>query len=278
MRGKNYKEYRDANNISHIININKKMRATFEVWQTNYTTTIFYPETGYKHKFVLRDLHKSVFFLFAKMKKQISENAKKEFWTMNFEKDLNLFDCSPKEKWSKKIVNIDLKNAYPTALFRANLIDAEMFEYIGKFNKLARLQSIGMFASRKTVFDYLQGYLIDITQTESETKNAYFFAANATDKIMKAAKNICGDSFLFYWFDGIYFEPKKEVLSNLNDFFLSHHIDAKTELITDLKVFNKKMSSNIIYTDSKGEKKEFNIPHPQEQVRQDNKIILNNLN
>lgn len=271
-----FKDYRDAKNITDLIKINIKMRANFEVWQTNYTTTVFYPDTNYKHKFILKDLQKSVFFLHQKMKKQILENAKPSFWQIDFEKNISLFSCSENynKKWSRKIVNIDLKNAYPTALKRAGLIDAKLFEYIGKFDKLARLQAIGMFASRKTIFEYLQGYLVKIDSTENKTKNAYFFAANATDRIMREARKICGDKFLFYWFDGIYFEPSKKVISKLNDFFLNNHIDAKTELITDLKVINKKLSSKIIYTDSKGAIKEFNIPHPQEKNKEDNTKIL----
>jgi len=274
METKIYKEFRDGKNVSHLININKQFKADFEVWQSNYTTTIFYPKTGYKHKFNLRQLDKKVFFIYAKLKKQISLNTRQEFWQKNFEKDINFFEVNPQVQ-PKEIFNLDLKNAYPSALMKSGYIDAPTCKYIEKQHKLHRLQAIGMFASRKSIFDYVQGYLCQVRNKESELRNVYFYAAKVTDNIMKAAKYLSKDKFVFYWFDGIYIENCENTKKLLLEFFADSKIEIKTELLTNLEIEQKRDISKIIYTDSKGTKKIFNVPHPQ--VRDDNIKIIKSL-
>jgi hypothetical protein len=269
-------EYRTAAAVKKQIEINQLMRANFEVHNSNYTTAIVYPSTGYRHKFITSNLNKMAFIAHAKMKVDILKNAPDNFWSNNFEKDILLYDCTKDEKNEdfNLIINFDLKNAYPTALVKAGFLSEETAEFIEKRNKLHRLQAIGIFAGQKRIFKYEKGILSDVDLWQNPLKNVYFFAAKKTDNIIKSAAEISGDSFLFFWFDGIYIRPHRRAEKMITDFFESNNIAYKKELIRDLKITYTAGKAFISYTDIKEDRKTFAIPTRSHQVKKDNESIL----
>lgn len=256
-------EYRTFKAVQNNVDLNKRMKIDFEVLQSNYTTTINYPKTGYKHKFITSNLSQWVFITYQKMKAEILKNANPDFWKNDFEKNISLYDCNDEPQINDLdfLINFDLKNAYPSALERAGFISPEVCEFIQKRKKIHRLQAIGIFASRKSIFKYERGILNDIENSESELKNVYFFASKVTDNIIKAARQEAGDDFVFYWFDGIYIRPNAKTEKRLTEFFEHHNFEYKKEVIKDLDINIQANKTNINYTDSKGKKKLFNIPH-----------------
>lgn len=272
---KTINEYRDPKAIQNIISVNKKMKADFHVLQSNYTTEIFYPDANIRHKFFIKEMPKRAFIGFAKMKKDVlfkyPENS--DFWKKDIEKNISLFDTVERPETVKSVINFDLKNAYPTALFKSGLISEESAKFIEKCKKLERLQSIGIFASKKTVFEYIQGYLCDIDIIESPLRNVYFYASKVTDNIMKAAREVVKDDFLFYWFDGIYFERTPRSEKRLTDFFRYNSIDFKKEVLTNFKAEQTSASNRYSYQDAKGNFKTFAIPK-KDHERHTNAEIL----
>jgi len=269
-------EYRTAAGVKKQIEINQLMKANFEVHNSNYTTSIVYPKTGYRHKFITSNLNKMAFIAHAKMKVDILKNAPAEFWNNNFEKDILLFDCTEEEKNEdfNLIINFDLKNAYPTALLKAGFLSEETAQFIEKRNKLHRLQAIGIFAGQKNIFRYEKGILSEVDFWQNPLKNVYFFAAKKTDNIIRSAARISGDSFLFFWFDGIYIRPHRRAEKMITDFFETHKIEYKKELIKYLNINYTSGKAFISYTDTKLERKTFAIPTRSQQAKKENERIL----
>lgn len=266
---KTFTEFRTFSAVQKNVEINQRMKIDFDVIHSNYTSAIFYPRTGYRHKFITSNMGKLVFITHNKMKADILKNTKPEFWQRDFEKDVKLFDATddPEAEKLPLMINFDLKNAYPNALFKSGYISAEVNEFILKRRKLDRLQAIGIFASRKSIFHYSRGILQDIENVESPLKNVYFYAAKITDNIMRAAQVQAGDDFIFFWFDGIYIRPNTRTEKRLTEFFEDSKIEYKKEIIRDLQIETGATKTYISYLNPKNEKKIFNIPHNNQHTK-----------
>lgn len=258
-----FTEFRSFSAFQKNVEINKRMKIDFDVIHSNYTSSIFYPKTGYRHKFITSHLHYFVFIIHNKMKSDILQAARPEFWRGDFEKNIQLFDATddPEAEKLPLMINFDLKNAYPNALFKGGFISADVNDFIQKRKKIERLQAIGIFASRKSIFNYVSGELRSVEDKQSELRNVYFYAAKVTDNIMRAAQRESGEDFIFYWFDGIYIRPNKKTEKRLTDFFESSKIEYKKEVIMELNIDTHFDKTFISYKDQKGDNKVFNIPH-----------------
>lgn len=215
--------YRDPKEVSQRIKTLRMMKASFMVKQSNYTTTIVFPN-GEKEMYLNQIRSLDVF----KANKIIGKEAIPKYVEADFEGKLEYYGINPAKFLEIKhdkpaIYNIDLSAAYPTALKNLDLITEKTYKYLMKLNKLDRLASIGMFASKKTIYTIKEGEFVNVNQEESQWKNIFYLPAYITDEVMKHCRDAIGEQdFVFYWFDGIYFTGKKHfntLEKNLKEIF-----------------------------------------------------------
>jgi len=182
--------------------------------------------------------------------------------------NVKYFDSGMKEKpqYYQTVLNIDLKAAYPTALYQLGYIDAETYDYILTLNKTARLAACGMLAGRKTVLTYLNGELEEAREDVSETAGYFFGAAYEVGEILEKMAEIWGKSFLFFWVDGIYIKMPEKTFNytdewkQTNAFLLEKGYPYTFEILFDFTVeIGQRNTLEVAYEKNK-KIKQFKIP------------------
>lgn len=218
-----------------------KYNIPFSVTHTGYTIKIENKLISYL--ITERDISNKVFIAMNKIKKDydnsniIIDEIPKEI--------INYYNILPKECFIKDCFLVDFNSAYPRALLNEKIITLETFQYMEAIKKHERLMSIGALASKKIKFNYSpeNNFIEYIDEPEFIYDNIYaqiyFYACLTIGELLTESEKILKDSFLFSWFDGIYFKnnfvPEKLVnhFSELNypckiiqlDFFENKIID-----------------------------------------------------
>lgn len=180
----------------------------------------------------------------------------------------------------KSAVCIDINSAYATILFNTGLITRQTYDFICKIDKPSRLASVGMLASRKSIFYYEGGEIDEVEEVESEYRNLFGFLVNETFRIMEAAKSFNRSNWIFTWVDGIYFKNSlsfnpESLVSKIRQHY---NLNCKIEQIRDFKIERKK--ENILMDFEKQnragnwKKKVYNFPDPN-IIQNISKLILN---
>lgn len=152
-----------------------------------------------------------------------------------FEHDFNKGDFA-----EPYVINIDIKSAYATMLFNNGYISKETYNYLCKIDKLDRLASVGMLASKKYCFDYdRDNSLVNYEKIVSELENFFYYCVIETAKIMADLKKIAHNVYLFTWVDGIYFKPDENVLFEIEDYMRDVNLKWTTSILEQFKVVNK---------------------------------------
>ncbi len=207
---------------SNMIMIYKTFGYDFTVKISNYSTTI---KVGDKeHIFSQNDFNKKTFIAHQKIKRDLDlfenslTNEEYERWEKflnnraRFDNVIDYFNTKEKvfDFHKAKIQNIDIKNAYPTAMLNAGWITKETFKFLNTFKneiKHHKLAALGMLASTNNTYTYKRGILVEngIVHKTGQYRNVFFELAYIIDRLMTKLKEILEDYFVFYWFDGIYF-------------------------------------------------------------------------
>lgn len=260
--------YRDAQEVSKRIQTLRLMKANFVVKQSNYTTTIVFPN-GDRELYVNELRSMDVF----RANKVIAKEAIPKYVEADFESKLEYYGINPEKflsirKDKPPIYNLDLSAAYPTALKNLDLISKSTFDYLMTLNKIDRLASIGMFASKKTIYTINEGEFMNVDTEESEWKNIFYLPAYITDEVMKHCRESIGEQdFIFYWFDGIYFTGKKHYKT------LQKNLKEKFKMpfkFQQLQKFQAKDTGEFIrlqFQEPKKGMKQFSIPKKNQMVK-----------
>lgn len=243
-----------------------EIAANFLLTSSNYTTQIEMEEM--KDKYVQNMQSNRTFACFAKLKSDMKEKqvpiidpTQLIYFQHNFKKPVYI----------EKVTNIDLKSAYATILFNDGFITKETFDYICKSAKKERLASVGMLASRKKIFTFKTGSVIDEQEIISEKSGFFFYAVQRTSEIMSEIQRIASKNYLYTWVDGIYFLPNKNV-----DFLCEHYLTENNfkYSVDQLSEFEVQFKyDNILVTFKKeGKRKIFNLPVPTTEFK---RIIMN---
>lgn len=196
-------------NTNHFEEIKKyliKNKIDFEMILTNYTAEIKSP---FNIKASKNTIEKRAFIGFNKIKKDLREYTANELPTR---KDFNQYYDSREENFNllnkqKKLFNIDLTAAYLTILFNDGFISFDTFNFCyNLLTKEERLQCVGMLASKKTIFRYERGELVNAYQQIKETEGVFFYCVDRTAQIINKIKEIISpESFVFSWVDSVYY-------------------------------------------------------------------------
>lgn len=162
----------------------------------------------------------------------------------------------------KTIYNIDITDCYPTTLKNLGFISPEFHEELSKVEKIKKLKSIGQIATKKTVYEFVDGENTNIFQkTNEHLRNVWFTICHETGETINECKN-SAESFLFFWFDGIYFKNPKDA-QTIKDILTKHKYKFKEETLKNFVVKKSKTTISITY-DKDGKQKKFDLPLPNE--------------
>lgn len=183
-------------------------KETYSMTLTNYTCLIEAPDYCY---YFLKHLQKPSVFTVTKLLKRYMDSS--------LDNDIQDIDRNSMKYYSAKVVtkplykhkayNIDINAAYPTCLYNAKLIDFKMYQRLMSLNKDERLASIGMMASRKRKFNFVDGEVESYEDTESPYSKYFFYCVQTIAEIIWKCEVIAGNNFVYSWVDGLYTTDKK---------------------------------------------------------------------
>lgn len=187
--------------------------------------------------------------------------------------DLDYFSFSPPQRLKKTkstIYNIDIKSAYATVLKNHGVISEQTENYMRRLQKKDRLASIGMLAGKKNEFHYNEkNEVVNLVFKENDLQNFFYFCVWKVQQIMNKCREIAGNSFLFYWVDGIYFD-KKDCIDKISDYLSEHNYAHSTDELHEFTFTDTANRYNLHFFKD-GEKKTFPIPKPNAEI---NKKII----
>ncbi len=247
------------------MNYLKAIGVPFEMISSNYT--VLFKSDFLEKKFVHSMQSNRAFACFAKLKSDLKKKPVPEidmneisYFVHDFRKDEYIGD----------VINIDLKSAYATVLYRDGFISAKTFEYICAGTKQERLTSVGMLASKKQHFTFDGGNITGVKEIISPYSNFFFYCVKRTAEIMSELKAIAGNSYLFCWVDGIYIRPDIRAMEQIEQYIESIQHRSSTDW---LREFTVKVNPKFVNVDFskiyKGEwvNKPFNLPHANNEFK-----------
>jgi hypothetical protein len=176
---------------------------------TNYTVTI---TSEFLNAKFAPNMDQSAFICYQLIKRDIKETGliKPDL----ISKNLQYFNFGPDSRIQyppNEIYNIDIKSAYATVLLRHGLIKQSTFNRMARLSKRNRLACVGMLAAKKKHFSMVGRQTISATTEEKDTTEWFYFCINRIDEIMMKCRQIAGNTFLFFWVDGIFLNDIKHV-------------------------------------------------------------------
>lgn len=186
----------------------KDDKEAFTMTLTNYTCVIDTSEISY---YFLKHLQNPSVFATTRMLKMYMDS--------NIDTTINDIDRNSMRYYNAKIVtspiymhkayNIDINSAYPTCLYNAKLIDEKMYSRLMHLDKDERLAAIGMMASRKRIFNFVNGEVDSYEDVESRYSKYFFYCVQTISELIWKCEVISGNSFVYSWVDGLYTTDKK---------------------------------------------------------------------
>ena len=159
------------------------------------------------------------------------------------------------KNFSKNIYEIDLSGAYWELAYKNNYISYEIYKSGLEVKKKVRLMALGNLAKRTAVMQFNGNEFLPITYKESQkTKNIFFDVAKQTDEIMRKMAILCGNDYIFYWVDAIFFRGEKN-FEILKEWLEANEIKFKTIRIKEIKI----TKNNIFVNDENEQKRNFNF-------------------
>jgi len=211
-----------------------------------------------KDKYVQTMQTNRTFACFAKLKSNLKDkpipdidNSMVSYFVHNFKKPI----------YVDYVTNIDIKSAYATILFNDDLITKETYEYICKSKKKERLASVGMLASRKKIFAFKTGAVIDEKEIISEKSGFFFYCVKRTAEHMAEIQRICGKDYLYTWVDGIYYLPNTNTDFLCETYLHESGFNYKLNQLTEFEV-QFKIDCILVTFKQDGKRKLFNLPLP----------------
>lgn len=240
----------------------------FSMTASNYTASFDVPDSKIlSAKFVHSMQSNRSFACFAKLKSDLKSKPVPEIDMREISYFIHDFK---NDEYVGDVINIDLKSAYATVLYRDGYISQHTYNYICKGTKQERLTSVGMLASKKQYFEFDAGKIINEQEIISEYSNYFFYCVKRTGEIMNELKEIAGNDYLFTWVDGIYFRPNLEAIEACEKYIADIGHKSTTEWLREFSVkINPKFVNVSFEKFSKGEwkAKPFNLPHADSEFK-----------
>lgn len=164
------------------------------------------------------------------------------------------------EKIPSVVYNFDISAAYPSALHKLGFISDEVMSGLMKLKKVDRLKAIGSIATRKTITKFIKGVPQDAEIKENKIgRDIFFLLCYEIGELMFEIRTKI-NSFLFFWFDGIYFTDINEK-DIINKIITEKGYLCKFEQLTEFtKIIDEENDRIKINYLKENKKKSFNLP------------------
>lgn len=265
-----YKKVRSLAAVASHINRLKKAKQDFTVRTTNYTTTI--ECNGVKTQYIERFMNDRVFRLSNRIKKDVNQSGitVNDLMSLPFmQRRAVYFNSQPfiENYQSNTVINIDIKSAYPTTFYNSQLIKPQTFEYLNKVDKNQKLAALGMLAARSNIMTYSNGIPMNAKVKDSKHRAYFIFAVRTVDEIMNEVSKIAGDSFLYFWVDGIYLKPSISWIQvrQIMDIFRESAYNVHTHTLNNFDLILKGDTIHVSFSKD-GEQKLFQFPDKTGQI------------
>lgn len=238
----------------------------FSVEKTGYSSKIIFPD---RNIFISQSRNtRALFHIASKIKSEIDKAPEVDLIKRE---DVSYHDLNSKIQGENLLIgdcyNVDISSAYVTALYINSIISKDLFDEVLNLEKIDRLKSLGMIATRKTFYEFGEGRLLDYRLDDSEKterRRKYFFlACKIVGDLMAEIARACGDKFLFYWVDGVYLRNSKSK-AKAEKIIQKAGFDFKSKKLYSFEIESRETSSLIsFYEDSNRSDdsyKEFRLP------------------
>ena len=237
-------------------------RVDFEIQRTGYTCKIIVPSENKDYFFSTSGGSKSFLFFSSKLKSEVKD----QFYP-DARNGINYYNFGAVGNLLPEMYCVDLNSAYLQSAFNEKMISEDCFTYGNKLSKNDRLKGFGSLATLKTIYSMTAGEVSNVKIVRSPTESVFFQTCKNVGKLLSEAVLI-GDSFVFYWVDGIYVANLKDA-ELIADFFEAHHFPSKLEHLTDCKLSPNK---TLLSYNKEGKRKIFTLPKKYSKLT-DEKII-----
>lgn len=231
----------------------------YKLTLSNYTTKV---EGIYNIHYITSERSKRVFAGYKKIESDIKR------WTANENPQTSMNELQfynivkgTKNIFLPTVYCLDLTAAYASVLKNDFFISDETYKYIKQLTKLDRLASVGMLASKKTIFQYDESNnLVNHEIKLSETAPYFYYSVKRTYEIIADMIGMLKGSYLFSWVDGIYFDDYSKI-DKLVSYLNQSGYECKVDVLRNFDFCNGKSYTHISFLHN-GKVKEFHIPKP----------------
>lgn len=213
-KGTPHKIYSKRQNSHEKVLQLKSCEETFTVSHTQRTTKIKVYSQNLEYFYGGGDYSNKEFQQQRKLKTYIKKNivVNKTELPVYTQADINYYSYSktlidmPYGDIISNVVEYDINKAYYQCAYNLGYINAKMYSEYINMPKHIRLRFIGVIATRKRTYTYIQGKLSKNNQIkeDEELRNVWFHICKQVDNALERFKEITKDNFLFYYVDGIY--------------------------------------------------------------------------
>lgn len=257
-----------VNNKSYFKRRNWLIKAgfTFQMIRTTNTTVLKYLHV--KEVYTADKIPLKYMYLFQEIKKEASKNIAKKYgnYLPDYRGQLLYFKFRAQEEQPKEgkptiikdCLEIDINKAYYKAALNLGIISESYYNKYINLPKDVRLKLIGAIATRKQIFNYEKGKLVNIDEETNELlRKAWFMIVNEVDSALYYFAEKLGENFIFYWVDGIYiknFEGYEEIKNEVSNIF---KFDFSVDKIEEIKLEQNKNNTTKVKVKTENKTKFF---------------------
>lgn len=111
---------------------------------------------------------------------------------------------------------IDLNSAYLESAYYQKIISQPIYEKLKSVNKKTRLRALGAIATKKHIFTYENGNLVNKEyKTDQKLNKVWNMICKGCDEMIYSLIELYKKQYLFYWFDNLFVNSIKQYKDTL---------------------------------------------------------------
>ena len=257
-----------SGNPDNLIEQLKNCKKDFKVSSTSNSTMLEFDLS----KYLYSDSHFSKKYLhyFQKLKKEVTKNIQeKNIIVPDYQKS-KYFHFKEFEEVTqgeilefKNCIELDINKAYYVALYNLGYISKDFFNLCIELPKKIRLALVGTLATTKSILFYEDGVIKDHEIIKNDKlRNVFFHCVKVVDECLYSFSYLAKESFIFYWVDGIYLKPYKDLKRHLKFIENKYNLQFSTDLKERVLILKtSEQCTNIgVFKDNK-DYKIFSLPN-----------------
>lgn len=256
----------------------KERESSFRVTSTtNYT--VFELDNGIVYRYCRDHKKKKFLGLVTALKSEINNRIKEGFINPKQIPSYNteeipyymynrhvFYDCcyNKEPRQITDCTGMDISKAYYQTAYSLGYISEKFYEKCLNIDKSQRLQLIGALATRKDISEYEYGKEVAYRSVSNTVHtNIWFHLCKYVGNCMYQFARSLGDSFVYYWVDGIVFT--NDALSKAREFAQFAGIEYGL-YFTEENIPFIEIDNDIMYVHKEGKVKQFSLPRNSDKL------------